>query len=88
MQCHDVIDRITVGQTLLEHMLHRKETRWHCYQERLDYPQRDDARYMVFMNSVLGADGTLRMIERPVQRAQIAVERPELSDGAMIRGRR
>ena len=22
--------------------MHRKETRWHCYQERLDFPERDD----------------------------------------------
>lgn len=88
MQCHDVIDRVTVAQTLLEHMLNRRETRWHCYQERLDYPLRDDARYMVFMNSVRDPDGTLRMIERPVERAHIEVELPELADGSVIRGRR
>jgi adenylylsulfate reductase subunit A len=69
-------------------MLQRRETRWHCYQERLDYPLRDDARYMVFMNSVRDSDGTVRMIERPVVRAEIQVELPDLPDGAMIRGRR
>jgi adenylylsulfate reductase subunit A len=87
MQCHDVIDRVTVSQTLVEHMLHRRETRWHCYQERLDYPLRDDARWSVFVNSVRDADGTLRMVERPVERAHIDVELPELADGAVIRGR-
>jgi adenylylsulfate reductase subunit A len=88
MQCHDVIDRVTVARTLVEHMLHRKETRWHCYQERLDYPARDDARWMVFVNSVRDADGTIRMIEHPVQRAKIDVQLPQLADGAVIRGRR
>jgi adenylylsulfate reductase subunit A len=88
MQCHDVIDRVTVARTLVEHMLHRKETRWHAYQERLDHPKRDDARWMVFVNSVRDADGSIRMIEHPVQRAKIDVQLPQLADGAVIRGRR
>jgi adenylylsulfate reductase subunit A len=85
MQCHDVIDRVTVAQTLIEHMLHRRETRWHCYQERLDYPARDDARFMLFVNSVCDADGTIRIVERPVVRAHLDVELPSLADGAVIR---
>jgi adenylylsulfate reductase subunit A len=88
MQAHDVIDRVEVARTLIEHMSHRRETRWHCYQERLDYPERDDARWMVFVNSVRQADGSFRLIERPVQRAKIEVELPSLADGAVIRGRR
>ena len=88
MQCHDVIDRVDVARTLVAHMAHRRETRWHCYQERLDYPERDDARWMVFVNSVREPDGTVRMIERPVVRADIDVVLPPLTDGAMIRGRR
>jgi adenylylsulfate reductase subunit A len=88
MQCHDVIDRVVVARSLVEHMAHRKETRWHCYQERLDYPERDDARWMVFVNSVRDADGSFRMIEHPVERAKIEVQLPPLADGAVIRGRR
>jgi adenylylsulfate reductase subunit A len=83
-----VIDRVEVSRALVEHMLHRKETRWHCYQERLDYPERDDARFMVFVNSVREPDGTFRMLERPVVRAKIDVKLPDLADGAVIRGRR
>lgn len=83
--CHEVIDRVTVSRTLVEHMLHRKETRWHCYQERLDYPERDDARWTVFVNSIRDKDGTIRMVERPVERAEIDVVLPSLTDGAMIR---
>jgi adenylylsulfate reductase, subunit A len=85
MHCHEVIDRVDVAETLLAHMSHRKETRWHCYQERLDYPERDDARYMIFVNSVREPDGSLRMIERPVVRAKLDVVLPSLEDGAMIR---
>jgi adenylylsulfate reductase subunit A len=87
MQCHDVIDRVTVSRTLVEHMLHRQETRWHCYQERLDFPERDDARWMVFVNSIRDADGTTRMVERPVVRAKLDVSLPPLADGAVIRRR-
>jgi adenylylsulfate reductase, subunit A len=88
MQCHDVIDRVMVARALVEHMSHRRETRWHCYQERLDYPERDDERWMVFVNSVLGEDGKFRMIEHPVERAKIDVQLPSLADGAVIRSRR
>jgi adenylylsulfate reductase subunit A len=87
MQCHEVSDRVEVASALVEHMLHRKETRWHCYQERLDYPERDDQRWLVFVNSVRDADGSFRMIERPVERAKIDVQLPSLADGAVIRGR-
>jgi adenylylsulfate reductase subunit A len=88
MQCHEVIDRVEVARILVEHMSHRRETRWHCYQERLDYPERDDEHFMLFVNSVREADGSVRMIERPVERAKIDVQLPQLADGAVIRGRR
>jgi adenylylsulfate reductase subunit A len=88
MQCHDVIDRALVARALVEHMSHRRETRWHCYQERLDFPERDDARWMVFVNSVRLPDGSFRLIEHPVERAKIDVQLPPLADGAVIRGRR
>jgi len=85
MHCHEVIDRVTVAQQLVAHMRHRKETRWHCYQERLDFPERDDARWMCFVNSVRRPDGSIEMIERPVVRAEVDVELPPLADGGVIR---
>lgn len=84
--CHDVIDRVLVAQQLVAHMDHRKETRWHCYQERLDYPERDDTRWMVFVNSVREADGSVRMVERPVEREHLDVVLPPLADGGVVRG--
>lgn len=86
MHCHEVIDRVAVARNLVEHMLHRRETRWHCYQERLDYPTRDDARWMVFVNSKRERDGSIRIVEHPVQRADVDVVLPPLADGAVIRG--
>jgi adenylylsulfate reductase subunit A len=85
MHCHEVIDRVEVARTLLAHMSHRRETRWHCYQERLDYPERDDEHFMIFVNSVREADGSIRIIERPVERASFNVVLPPLADGALIR---
>ncbi|MET0385062.1 MAG: adenylyl-sulfate reductase subunit alpha [Polyangiales bacterium] len=85
MHCHEVIDRVEVARTLIAHMGHRRETRWHCYQERLDYPERDDEHFMIFVNSVLDADGMPRIVERPVQRMAVDVVLPPLSDGALVR---
>jgi adenylylsulfate reductase, subunit A len=83
LQCHDVIDRVLVARALVEHMLYRRETRWHCYQQRLDYPERDDARWMVFVNSTRAPDGGFAMIERPVVRTKIDVKLPPLASAAM-----
>jgi len=85
LHCHEVADRVEVARTLIAHMQHRRETRWHCYQERLDYPERDDEQFMVFVNSVRGPDGAPHVIERPVQRALIDVVLPPLPDGAWVR---
>ncbi len=84
LHAHELMDRVTVAQTLVAHMLHRQETRWHCYQERVDYPERDDTRWNVFVNSVRKGD-KIEMVERPVERANIEVVLPELADGAIIR---
>jgi adenylylsulfate reductase subunit A len=85
LQCHDVIDRVLVARALVEHMSHRRETRWHCFQERLDYPDRDDARWQVFVNSVQRGDGSFRLIERPVAHARVPATLPPLADGAIVR---
>jgi adenylylsulfate reductase subunit A len=84
LHAHELMDRVTVARTLVAHMQHRKETRWHCYQERLDYPERDDARWSVFVNSVRRGD-QIEMIERAVERATMEVVLPPLADGAIIR---
>lgn len=63
MQAHEVIDRVEVARVLVEHLLYRQETRWPCYQTRVDYPERDDEKWLKFVNSVCHGD-TIRIIER------------------------
>ncbi|GAB61948.1 MAG: adenylyl-sulfate reductase subunit alpha [Candidatus Jettenia sp.] len=63
----ECIDRIDVARVLVEHLIYRKETRWACYQTRLDYPGKDDNRWLVFVNSVYNPDtDEIKMIERPL----------------------
>lgn len=52
MKCHEVIDRLDLAKVLVEHLLHRKETRWPVYQTRADYPEKDDKNWLKFVNSV------------------------------------
>ncbi len=67
VKAHEVIDRVLVARALVEHLLYRKETRWRSYQERIDYPQRDDHRWFVFVNSIYSPDrDAFELIERPV----------------------
>jgi len=51
MKAHEVVDRIDVAAVLVEHLLYRKETRWPSYQTRIDYPEKDDANWLLFVNS-------------------------------------
>ncbi len=65
MKAHEVIDRVDVAQVLVEHLSFRKETRWPSYQTRVDYPKRDDANWLKFVNSRRDKSGTIEMFTRP-----------------------
>lgn len=68
VKAHETIDRVLVARVLVEHLLYRKETRWRAYQERIDYPQRDDKHWFKFVNSVYDARTRIITIkERPVR---------------------
>lgn len=63
----ECIDRIDVARVLVEHLIYRKETRWACYQTRLDYPEKDDSRWLTFVNSVYNpTTDEIKMVERPL----------------------
>ena len=63
----ECIDRVDVARVLVEHLLYRKETRWACYQTRLDYPKKNDNRWLAFVNSVYDSKtDEIKMIERPL----------------------
>ena len=48
MLCQEVINRVDVAWSLVEHLIFRRETRWPGYQTRLDYPNRDDENWLKF----------------------------------------
>ncbi|GAB6099983.1 adenylyl-sulfate reductase subunit alpha [Halanaerocella petrolearia] len=65
MRLHEVVDRVDVSQVLVEHLLYREETRWKGYQERVDYPERDDENWFKFVNSRYDTDeDEIKIIER------------------------
>ncbi|WP_018249262.1 adenylyl-sulfate reductase subunit alpha [Orenia marismortui] len=65
MNLHEVIDRVDVARVLVEHLLYRKETRWRCYQERVDYPNKDDKNWFKFVNSIYDPElDKIKIIER------------------------
>ena len=63
MLIHEVIDRLYVCMTLIEHLEARQETRWHSFQENADYPERDDENWLKFVNSYV-EDGQIKIILR------------------------
>jgi len=68
VSCLELIDRFDVAKTLIEHLIYRKETRWPCYQSRVDYPERDDAVWLKFINSVYDPEKKkFTIIERPLK---------------------
>jgi len=63
----ECIDRIDVARVLVEHLIYRKETRWSCYQTRLDYPEKDNNRWLTFVNSIYNPKtDEIKMVERPL----------------------
>lgn len=68
MKVHEIMDRVDVAQTLVEHLLHRKETRWPSYQTRTDYPERDDVNWLKFVNSRRDPKtGNIEVLTRPYE---------------------
>ncbi len=64
MKIFELRERLLVCQVLIEHLLTRKETRWHSFAENLDYPD-VDSKYEGYINSRL-ADGKIEIIQRPL----------------------
>ena len=66
--CLEIIDRIEVAQVLVEHLFHRRETRWPCYQTRIDFPDRDDRFWLKYVNSIRDtSSGKIKIIKRDLQ---------------------
>ncbi len=61
MYIYELRERLTVCRTVIAHLKARHETRWHCFAENTDYPERDDGHWNVFVNSrfVNGSTGII-----------------------------
>lgn len=64
LSVYEVKERLTVCKTLIAHLRGRRETRWHTFNENLDYPDTDKAFYK-YVNSIL-RDGKLQIIMRDI----------------------
>lgn len=51
MLIHEVLDRLEICRVLIRHLEARKETRWHCYNQNADYPEKDDEHGKQYINS-------------------------------------
>ena len=57
---HEIIDRLYVSKVLIHHLHSRKETRWKCYQEYNNYPEKDDKNWKKYVNSIY-KDGRIQI---------------------------
>lgn len=64
MFVYELKERLTVCKSVIAHLLHRKETRWHSFNENLDYPNTDEG-YFKYINSILVND-ELKIIVRDI----------------------
>lgn len=49
---YELKERLLICKAVIAHLLARKETRWHSFNENLDHPDRDEA-YDLYVNSKL-----------------------------------
>ena len=61
---YELKERLLVCQALIAHLKARKETRWHAFNENLDYPDTDEA-YVKYVNSRL-KDGKMQVFLRDI----------------------
>lgn len=58
---YEIIDRLYVSKVLIAHLIARTETRWRCYQQNGDYPERDDSNWLKYVNSIY-KDGEVEIL--------------------------
>ena len=61
---YELKERLIVCKSLIAHLRGRKETRWHSFNENLDYPETDE-NYFKYVNSRL-VDGKLQITLRDI----------------------
>ena len=69
MFLYELKERLTVCKVLIAHLLYRKETRWHSFNENLDYPEKDE-KYFKYVNSKM-ENGNLKLFLREIIKEDI-----------------
>ena len=64
MFAYELKDRLLVCKSLIAHLLYRKETRWHTFNENLDHPKTDE-KFFKYVNSKL-IDDKLEVFTREI----------------------
>ncbi|MEW5899582.1 MAG: adenylylsulfate reductase, partial [Bacillota bacterium] len=65
---HEVIDMLDVAEVLVHHLLYREETRWPGWQNRVDFPERNDEKFKCFVNSRRDPEtGKVEVFTRPYE---------------------
>lgn len=59
---YELKERLIICKSVIAHLRARKETRWHCFAENLDYPEKSE-EWLKYVNSKQ-VDGELTMIYR------------------------
>lgn len=60
---YEILDRLYVCKALIHHLEARKESRWYNYMSSTEYPEKDDRRWLKYVNSVY-ENGKFRTIFR------------------------
>lgn len=66
---NEILDRLCICKVLIHHLKARKETRWRCYQENLDYPYIDNEKFKKYINSRY-ENGQVNIITRDLVRKE------------------
>lgn len=61
LRIYEIRERLVVCQVLIEHLLARKETRWHSFGENADYPE-TNPEFKKYVNSVMDENGKVKII--------------------------
>jgi adenylylsulfate reductase subunit A len=64
LEVYELRERLVVCKSVIAHLYHRKETRWHCFNENMDHKDTDKSYYK-YVNSKM-TNKTLKMIYRDI----------------------
>ncbi|MEE1229284.1 MAG: adenylyl-sulfate reductase subunit alpha [Lachnospiraceae bacterium] len=67
MFVYELRERLVVCKALIAHLLMRKETRWHAFNENMDHPDQD-SRYFRYVNSKM-EDDQIKILYRDIVHA-------------------